>query len=106
MLADTDVTKTVAYQSGLIEIQDLGSQLILETIGIDPGSRWLDACAGAGGKTLQLAALTGPRGHVEAHDIRADALRMEGLQQMSETFKAKGSALYLPEAADAKGDAD
>jgi len=39
-------------------------------------------------------------------DIRADAVRMEGLAQMSETFKAKGSALYLPEAADAKGDAD
>jgi phosphomethylpyrimidine synthase len=39
-------------------------------------------------------------------DIRADAVRMEGLVQMSEAFKAKGSALYLPEAADAKGDSD
>jgi phosphomethylpyrimidine synthase len=39
-------------------------------------------------------------------DIRADAVRMEGLAQMSETFKAKGSALYLPDLADAKGDAD
>jgi phosphomethylpyrimidine synthase len=39
-------------------------------------------------------------------DIRADALRMEGLAQMSETFKAKGSALYLPEAAEARGDSD
>jgi len=39
-------------------------------------------------------------------DIRADAVRMEGLEQMSATFKAKGSALYLPERADAKGDAD
>ena len=75
LLADIDLTKTRSYQDGLIEIQDLGSQLILESIGIDPGSRWLDACAGAGGKTLQLAALTGPRGHVDAHDIRADALR-------------------------------
>jgi 16S rRNA (cytosine967-C5)-methyltransferase len=75
LLADTDLTKTRSYLDGLIEIQDLGSQLILESIGIDPGSRWLDACAGAGGKTLQLATLTGPRGHVDAHDIRADALR-------------------------------
>jgi 16S rRNA (cytosine967-C5)-methyltransferase len=75
LLADTDVAKTRSYQNGLIEIQDLGSQLILEAIGIDPGSRWLDACAGAGGKTLQLAALSGPRGHVAARDIRADALR-------------------------------
>jgi len=36
-------------------------------------------------------------------DIRADAERMAGMEQMKETFKAKGSALYLPEAADAKG---
>ncbi len=35
-------------------------------------------------------------------DIRADAERMAGMQQMSETFRAKGSALYLPEAAEAK----
>jgi 16S rRNA (cytosine967-C5)-methyltransferase len=75
LLADADLTKTQSYLNGLIEIQDLGSQLILESVGVDPGSRWLDACAGAGGKTLQLAALTGPRGSVEANDIRADALR-------------------------------
>ncbi len=75
LLSDADLTRTESYQEGLFEIQDLGSQLILETIGIEPGGRWLDACAGAGGKTLQLAALIGPRGHVDAHDIRADALR-------------------------------
>ena len=75
LLADADLTKTRSYQDGLLEIQDLGSQLILETVGIEPGGRWLDACAGAGGKTLQLASLTGPRGRVDAHDIRADALR-------------------------------
>ncbi|HTQ31017.1 MAG TPA: RsmB/NOP family class I SAM-dependent RNA methyltransferase, partial [Opitutaceae bacterium] len=75
LLTETDLTKTRSYHSGLIEIQDLGSQLILETIGIEPGGRWLDACSGAGGKTLQLAAMTGPRGRVDAHDIRAEALR-------------------------------
>jgi phosphomethylpyrimidine synthase len=36
-------------------------------------------------------------------DIRADAERLAGMERMSETFRAKGSALYLPEAADAKG---
>jgi phosphomethylpyrimidine synthase len=35
-------------------------------------------------------------------DIRADAERMAGMQQMSETFRAKGSSLYVPEAAGAK----
>jgi phosphomethylpyrimidine synthase len=38
-------------------------------------------------------------------DIRADAERMAGMQQMSETFRAKGSALYVPEAAEAKPEA-
>jgi phosphomethylpyrimidine synthase len=37
-------------------------------------------------------------------DIRADAERMAGMEQMSESFKAHGSALYLPEAADAKSE--
>lgn len=74
LLGDVDVTKTTAWKDGQIEVQDLGSQLLLETVGIEPGGRWLDACAGAGGKSLQLARLLGPSGTVEAHDIRAAAL--------------------------------
>ncbi|HWA09328.1 MAG TPA: RsmB/NOP family class I SAM-dependent RNA methyltransferase [Opitutaceae bacterium] len=72
--ADADATKTDAYREGRIEVQDLGSQLVLESIGIEPGGRWLDACAGAGGKSLQLATLLGVDGHVDAHDVRAEAL--------------------------------
>lgn len=72
---EVDVTKTRSYQGGLIEIQDLGSQLLLEAAGIVKGERWLDACAGAGGKTLQLARLLGSAGHVDAYDIRAAALQ-------------------------------
>jgi 16S rRNA (cytosine967-C5)-methyltransferase len=75
LLSEADVTKTDAWEKGLFEVQDLGSQLILETAGIAPGGRWLDACAGAGGKTLQLAALLGPTGQIDAHDIRPSALR-------------------------------
>jgi 16S rRNA (cytosine967-C5)-methyltransferase len=75
VLAEADVTKTEAFQNGLVEVQDLGSQLILETARITPGTRWLDACAGAGGKTLQLAMLLGASGHIDAHDIRPQALR-------------------------------
>lgn len=72
---EADVTKTAAWSDGLVEVQDLGSQLILESAGIEPGGHWLDACAGAGGKTLQLATLLGPAGRVDAHDIRLAALR-------------------------------
>ena len=69
-----DLTKTDAYERGEFEVQDLGSQLILEAVAPATGSRWLDACAGAGGKTLQLARLVGPTGHIDAIDPRAAAL--------------------------------
>ncbi|MEO6569438.1 MAG: RsmB/NOP family class I SAM-dependent RNA methyltransferase [Opitutaceae bacterium] len=75
VLTETDVTKTNAWEQGAFEVQDLGSQILLETATIPPGSRWLDACAGAGGKTLQLSAMVGSNGHVDAHDIRSQALR-------------------------------
>jgi len=67
---DTDVARSQPFQSGAVEIQDIGSQLVLESVGVPPGGRWLDACAGAGGKTLQLAGLLGPGGRVCARDLR------------------------------------
>jgi 16S rRNA (cytosine967-C5)-methyltransferase len=74
MLSYADVTKTDAYLSGKIEIQDIGSQLILETLGLSEPGRWLDACAGAGGKSLQLATLISPQSSIECFDIRLSAL--------------------------------
>lgn len=74
VLSDQDVTRFTSHGQGTFEIQDLGSQLILHLAGIATGERWLDACAGAGGKTLQLAGMLGPDGHVTAHDIRTPAL--------------------------------
>lgn len=74
VLSEADVTQSQVFKQGLFEIQDLGSQLILATVDIPAGERWLDACAGAGGKTLQLARLVGPGGKVDAHDIRPAAL--------------------------------
>jgi 16S rRNA (cytosine967-C5)-methyltransferase len=71
---ETDLTATVAWRTGMFEVQDLGSQMVLASIGLEPGGRWLDACAGAGGKSLQLARLLGPTGRVDAHDIRPAAL--------------------------------
>jgi 16S rRNA (cytosine967-C5)-methyltransferase len=74
LATEADVTKTHAWLEGAIEVQDLGSQLILASIGVERGREWLDACAGAGGKTLQLARLLGASGQVEAYDVRAGAL--------------------------------
>jgi len=71
---EADLTATESFQYGRFEVQDVGSQLILAAAGIEPGGRWLDACAGAGGKTLQLASLLGPAGRVDAFDLRREAL--------------------------------
>ncbi len=75
-----DLTQTDAHRRGLIEIQDLGSQLILPTA-LAPVPNFkseiatcLDACAGAGGKTLQLAQLLAPSARIDATDPRAAAL--------------------------------
>jgi 16S rRNA (cytosine967-C5)-methyltransferase len=70
-----DVTSTDAYAGGLVEIQDIGSQLVLEAAAVAPGGHWLDACAGAGGKALPWALALGAGGRVTARDIREDALR-------------------------------
>lgn len=71
----TDVARTRAFLSGQVEIQDVGSQLVLDSVAVEPGGRWLDACAGAGGKTLQLASLLGASGRVTARDTRKSALK-------------------------------
>ncbi len=71
---EVDLTKTESFASGCFEVQDLGSQLVLQATLDRPHGMWLDACAGAGGKTLQLAHLLGDHGRVEAYDVRPAAL--------------------------------
>ncbi|MFA5593131.1 MAG: RsmB/NOP family class I SAM-dependent RNA methyltransferase [Micavibrio sp.] len=64
-----------AFRSGLVEIQDEGSQLIALVSGAKPGHRVLDFCAGGGGKTLALAAMMENRGNIVATDN--DTRRLE-----------------------------
>lgn len=63
-----------SFLDGDFEVQDLGSQCIGLIAAPAPGERWLDACAGAGGKSLQLATLMQRRGVLTAGDIRASVL--------------------------------
>jgi 16S rRNA (cytosine967-C5)-methyltransferase len=58
-----------AFQSGLVEIQDEGSQLVAAMVGAKPEMRVVDWCAGAGGKTLALAMTMDNRGHIAACDV-------------------------------------
>jgi len=64
-----NVTKTQAYARGLFEVQDAASQAIAPFLRVEPGQFVIDACAGAGGKTLHLAALMGNHGRLLAMDI-------------------------------------
>jgi len=68
------VTATTAFKDGLIEIQDEGSQLIALLADARPGMRVADYCAGAGGKTLAMAATMGNRGHIVACDTSVPRL--------------------------------
>ena len=54
--AGTPIEQLPAYKDGLIEVQDLGSQLACLAVDAKPGEMVIDLCAGAGGKTLALAA--------------------------------------------------
>src|SRR5919106_68767 len=67
-----------AFKQGLFELQDEGSQLA--GIIVDPPpTRVVDACSGAGGKTLQLAAAMRNRGELFALDV--DAARLDDLRK-------------------------
>ena len=70
------VTAGPAFQTGLVEIQDEGSQLVAALLGVEPEMRVVDWCAGAGGKTLAIAMLMQNRGHLVACDVSAP--RLEG----------------------------
>jgi 16S rRNA (cytosine967-C5)-methyltransferase len=57
------------FKRGLVEVQDEGSQLIALLVDARPGMRVVDFCAGAGGKTLALAAAMENRGVLVACDV-------------------------------------
>ena len=64
-----NVFLTSAFKQGFFEVQDASSQRIGSLLGVREGMRVVDACAGAGGKTLQLAAMMKNKGQIIALDI-------------------------------------
>lgn len=63
-----NVTTDEGYQKGWFEVQDQGSQLAAVLAGAKPGEQVLDLCAGAGGKTLAMAAAMENKGQIFAYD--------------------------------------
>ncbi|WP_336278907.1 RsmB/NOP family class I SAM-dependent RNA methyltransferase [Bartonella sp. CB175] len=58
-----------AFREGQFEVQDLGSQIVAHLIEAKAGMQVLDYCAGAGGKTLALAANMNNQGKIYAYDV-------------------------------------
>ena len=73
----TNLFGTKAFKDGLCEAQDEGSQLLAELV--DPYGTVIDLCAGAGGKTLAMAAMMKSRGKIVASDI--DERKLEELRR-------------------------
>jgi 16S rRNA (cytosine967-C5)-methyltransferase len=86
------IAQSGPFLSGLVELQDVASQAVVDALPVAKGARVLDYCAGGGGKTLALAArLQGP---VEAHD--ADPRRMTDLPARADRAGAKIIAVTTP----------
>ncbi len=70
-----NVFTTDTFKDGLFEVQDASSQLVAPFLDVAPGQRVVDACAGAGGKTLHLASLMQNKGQLIAMDIYESKLK-------------------------------
>lgn len=70
-----NVFTSKAFKDGLFEVQDASSQRVARYLDLAPGMKVADMCAGAGGKTLHLAALMENKGQVIAMDIYEGKLK-------------------------------
>jgi 16S rRNA (cytosine967-C5)-methyltransferase len=99
-----------AFFAGGFEIQDEGSQLVTLLAGAAPGQTVIDLCAGAGGKTLALAALMENQGRLFATDL--DARRLAPLHERLARSGASIVEIRIPRSrgheplADVEGQAD
>ncbi|WP_200975425.1 RsmB/NOP family class I SAM-dependent RNA methyltransferase [Echinicola sp. 20G] len=64
-----NIFRNPAFKEGLFEVQDASSQLVADALDVQPGMRVIDACAGAGGKSLHLAALMQNKGKILSMDV-------------------------------------
>lgn len=75
LIERANVFKTEAFKKGWFEVQDASSQLVAAYLDVKPGMKVVDACAGAGGKTLHLSALMENKGALIAMDIYESKLK-------------------------------
>lgn len=76
----TNVFRNPAFKEGMFEVQDASSQLVAQALAVEPGMRVIDACAGAGGKSLHIAALMQNKGKVLSMDVEEWKLQQTKLR--------------------------
>lgn len=75
LIERANVFKTEVFKKGAFEVQDASSQLVAGFLDVKPGMKVVDTCAGAGGKTLHIAALMENKGQIVAMDIYESKLK-------------------------------
>lgn len=73
------ITGTEAFRNGMVEVQDEAAQVASLLVDARPGMQVADVCAGAGGKSLALAAAMENSGQIQAWDV--DSARLERLKE-------------------------
>jgi 16S rRNA (cytosine967-C5)-methyltransferase len=91
--------RTAAFRDGLVEVQDCGSQLIAHLVAPRRGQTVIDFCAGAGGKSLALAALLRGTGQVFACDVSTARL-----QRLRPRLARSGASNVQPFGIDSEAD--
>ncbi len=87
-----NVFLTKAFHAGLFEVQDLNSQKVAPALLAEPGMRVIDACAGAGGKSLHLAALMKNKGKIismDVHEKKLEQLRLRATRAGATSIEAR-----------------
>jgi len=71
--------RLVSFLNGMYEVQDVGSQTIAHYLNPSPNAHVIDACAGAGGKSLHIAAIIKNKGRILSMDI--ESLKLKELER-------------------------
>ena len=86
-----NIFRNQLFLDGHFEVQDAGSQCISDFLGAEPGMRVIDACAGAGGKTLAIAADMKNKGRIISMDIDKNKL-----DELMRRARRAGAAIIEP----------
>jgi 16S rRNA (cytosine967-C5)-methyltransferase len=92
----SNIASEEAYRRGRVEVQDEGSQIAAMLVGASAGDQVLDLCAGAGGKTLALAAAMNNKGQIYAYD--SDRNRLAAIYERIQRAGVRNVQVRAPDA--------